>query len=240
MTLCPELLEKTEKVCVIDHHRRAEDFIEKPVIYLIETSASSASELIVEISKYNSEKQTIRFSPKIATIMLAGIFVDTNFYKTKTVGARTFEASSILKECGADNGAADNFLKDEYKEFVTVNSFLNNLKTVSYGIVICQGKEDEYYDSTTIAKAANGCTQLNGISAAFAFARVSDNVIHISGRSDGTVNVQILCEKMGGGGHFAMAAAQIKDKSMKEVEQLITETILENADSARKSRDKGR
>ena len=131
-------------------------------------------------------------------------------------------------------------MKDEYKEFVTVNSFLNNLKTVSYGIVICQGKEDEYYDSTTIAKAANGCIQLNGISAAFAFARVSDNVIHISGRSDGTVNVQILCEKMGGGGHFAMAAAQIKDKSMKEVEQLITETILENADSARKSRDKGR
>lgn len=240
MTLCPELLEKTEKVCIIDHHRRAEDFIEKPVIYLIETSASSASELIVEISKYNSEKQTIKFSPKIATIMLAGIFVDTNFYKTKTVGARTFEASSILKECGADNGAADNYLKDEYKEFVTVNSFLNNLKTVSYGIVICQGKEDETYDSTTIAKAANGCIQLNGINAAFAFARINDDVIHISGRSDGTVNVQILCEKLGGGGHFAMAAAQIKNKTMKEVEDLLTETILENADSARKSREKGR
>lgn len=236
MTLCPELLEKTEKVCVIDHHRRAEDFIDKPVISLIETSASSSCELIVEIAKYNSEKNAIKFSPKIATIMLAGIFVDTNYYKTKTVGSRTFEASSILKDCGADNGQADNFLKDEYNEYVTVNSFLLDLKTISYGIVMCHGKDDgTYYNTTTIAKAANACIQLNAINAAFAFARINENTIHISGRSDGTVNVQILCEKLGGGGHFAAAAAQIKDKSIKEVEELISEVVMENADSARKS-----
>ncbi len=240
MVLCPELLEKTEKVCIIDHHRRAEDFIEKPVIYLIETSASSASELVVEIAKYNSEKEPIKFTPKISTIMLAGIFVDTNFYKSKTVGSRTFEASSILKDFGADNGKADNFLKDEYKETVFVNSFLNDMKTVTYGIVTCCPKEDETADSTLIAKAANACIQLNGINASFAFAKVNDDVIHISARSDGTVNVQILCEKLGGGGHFAAAAAQIRGKSMREVEQMISEVILENADSARKSREKGR
>ena len=240
MTLCPELLEKTEKVCVIDHHRRAEDFIEKPVISLIETSASSASELVVEIAKYNSEKKPIKFSPKIATIMLAGIFVDTNFYKTKSVGARTFEASAILKDFGADNGAADNYLKDEYEEYMAINSFLVNKKTETYGICSCRGKDDEIYDSTTIAKAANACIQLNGINAAFAFAKVNDDVIHISGRSDGSINVQILCEKMGGGGHFSMAAAQIRNKSMREVQELISQVIEENADSARKFRDKGR
>ena len=240
MVLCPEILEKTEKVCIIDHHRRAEDFIEKPVIYLIETSASSVSELVVEIAKYNSEKEPIKLTPKISTIMLAGIFVDTNFYKSKTVGSRTFEASSILKDFGADNGQADNFLKDEYKETVFVNSFLNEMKTVSYGIVLCHPIEDETADSTLIAKAANACIQLNGINASFAFAKVNDDVIHISARSDGTVNVQILCEKLGGGGHFAAAAAQIRGKSMREVEQMISEVILENADSARKSREKGR
>ena len=240
MVLCPEILEKTEKVCIIDHHRRAGDFIEKPVIYLIETSASSASELVVEIAKYNSEKEPVKFTPKISTIMLAGIFVDTNFYKSKTVGSRTFEASSILKDFGADNGQADNFLKDEYKETVFVNSFLNEMKTVSYGIVLCHPIEDETADSTLIAKAANACIQLNGINASFAFAKVNDDVIHISARSDGTVNVQILCEKLGGGGHFAAAAAQIRGKSMREVEQMISEVILENADSARKSREKGR
>ena len=240
MVLCPEILEKTEKVCIIDHHRRAEDFIEKPVIYLIETSASSASELVVEIAKYNSEKEPIKFTPKISTIMLAGIVVDTNFYKSKTVRSRTFEASSILKDFGADNGQADNFLKDEYKETVFVNSFLNEMKTVSYGIVLCHPIEDETADSTLIAKAANACIQLNGINASFAFAKVNDDVIHISARSDGTVNVQILCEKLGGGGHFAAAAAQIRGKSMREVEQMISEVILENADSARKSREKGR
>ena len=239
MTLCPELLEKTEKVCVIDHHRRAEDFIEKPVISLIETSASSASELVVEIAKYNSEKNTIKFSPKIAMVMLAGIFVDTNFYKSKTVGARTFEASSYLKECGADNGKADDYLKDEYTEYVTINSFLSDLKTISVGIVCCHGNEDTIYDSTTIAKAANACISFNGVSAAFAFGKVNDEVIHISARSNGTVNVQILCEKMNGGGHFSMAAAQIRNKSMKEVEAMIAEVVAENADSARNSNKKG-
>lgn len=240
MTLCPELLEKTEKICVIDHHRRAEDFIEKPVISLIETSASSASELIVEIAKYNSEKSRIRFSPEIATIMLAGIFVDTNYFKSKGVGSRTFEACSVLKDCGADNGKADNYLKDDREEIAIVNSFLDNYKTISYGIVMCYGREENRFTSTDIAKAANACMQINGVNAAFSFARVNENTIHISGRSDGTVNVQILCEKLGGGGHFSMAAAQIKDKSMKEVEALINEVVLENADSARKLKEKER
>lgn len=233
MTMCPKLLEVTEKVVVIDHHRRAEEFIEKPVLSQIETSASSASELVAEIIRYNSENPGIPLDERYATIMLSGIFLDTGFYKSKTVGLRTFEASMILKEFGADNGKADDFLKDEYEEYTLVNKLVDTMKTPFYGVVYCQGDENEYYERSTLAKAANQCLQLKGVNACFVIGKTAENETRISARSDGTVNVQILCEKFGGGGHFTMAAALFKDTSIKKAEEILLETLNSNLTDAR-------
>ncbi len=233
MTMCPKVLELTDKVVVIDHHRRAEDFIEKPVLSQIETSASSASELVAEIIKYNSENPGVTLDEKYATIMLSGIFLDTGFYKAKTVGLRTFEASMILKEFGADNGKADDFLKDEYEEYTLVNKLVDTMKTPFYGVCYCKGDENEYYERTTLAKAANQCMQLKGVNACFVIGKTAENETRISARSDGTVNVQILCEKFGGGGHFAMAAALFKDTTIKKAEEILLETLNSNLSDAR-------
>lgn len=233
MTMCPKILEITDKVVVIDHHRRAEDFIEKPVLSQIETSASSASELVAEIIRYNSENNQINLDERYATIMLSGIFLDTGFYKSKTVGLRTFEASMILKEFGADNGKADDFLKDEYEEYVLVNKLVDTMRTPFYGVCYCRGDENDYYERSTLAKAANQCMQLKGVNACFVIAKTAENETRISARSDGTVNVQILCEKFGGGGHFAMAAALFKDTTIKKAEEILLDTLNSNLSDAR-------
>lgn len=159
MTMCPSILDKTDKVVVIDHHRRATDFIENPVLSYIEPSASSASELIAEMIHYNSVATKIPLDSTMATLMLAGIFLDTSFYKAKTTGLRTFEASMILKEYGANNSQADDLLKDEYEEYALINKIISTLKTPYYGVVYCVCDENEIVERSTLAKVGNQCIQ---------------------------------------------------------------------------------
>ena len=165
--------------------------------------------------------------------MLSGIFLDTGFYKSRTVGLRTFEASGVLKEYGADNAVADDLLKDEYEEYALVNKILASLKTPYYGVVYCNSGDDDIVERSTLAKVANQCMQLKGINACFVIGKTNNNEIRISARSDGTINVQVLCEKLGGGGHFSMAAAAFKDKNSKQVESLLLETLDEYLSDAR-------
>lgn len=233
MVMAPQVLEVCDKVVVIDHHRRAEEFIENPVLSYIEPSASSASELVAEIIKFSTANSKIKLDPTFATIMLSGIFLDTGFYKSRTVGLRTFEASGVLKEYGADNAVADDLLKDEYEEYALVNKILASLKTPYYGVVYCNSGDDDIVERSTLAKVANQCMQLKGINACFVIGKTNNNEIRISARSDGTINVQVLCEKLGGGGHFSMAAAAFKDKNSKQVESLLLETLDEYLSDAR-------
>lgn len=229
--MCPRLVEKTDKIIVIDHHRRSAEFVENLLFNIIDPSASSASELITEIIKYGSKFPVIPVDSKIATIMLSGIFMDTSFYKTKSVGVRTFEASMTLKEYGADNFKADDLLKDEYEEFSLISSIVDTMKTPYQGIVYCLAKEDVILEQATLAKAANQCIQLKGIKASFVVGRTDENSIRISARSDGTVNVQLICEKFGGGGHFAMAAALFKDTTIANVESLLLEALFNSLEN---------
>ena len=122
MTLAPKIIEKANKIMIIDHHRRGEDFIESPIFSDIDSSASSTCEMIAELIKYASGTR-IKIPSAYATLMLSGIFMDSNFFKATSVGARTFEAAMFLKECGADNAKADDFLKDEYEEHALVTRF---------------------------------------------------------------------------------------------------------------------
>jgi len=225
LSIAPKVLEKASKIVVIDHHRRSEEFVEMPVFSYIEPSASSASELISELIHYASLNPRIEINHKYATIMLSGIFLDSNFFKTKTTGIRTFEASMLLKECGADNSLADDFLKDEFEEYSLITQIASTLKTPYVGVVYCVADEKYNVEQATLAKVANQCMQMKGVNASFVIGKVGEKDIRISCRSDGSVNVQLLAEKMGGGGHFTAAAIPLKNMSIKDAETALLDTL---------------
>lgn len=233
MTAAPKIIEKANKVMVIDHHRRGEDFIESPIFSDIDSSASSTSEMIAELIKYSSENPRVTIPAEYATIMLSGIFMDSNYFKSTSCGARTFEAAMYLKECGADNAKADDFLKDEFEEHSLINKILANTKTPYYGIVYCMADEEDIIERATLAKVCNSCMAMKGINAAFVIGRTESNEVRISCRSDGTINVQLLAEKMGGGGHFAQAAAAFDTTKPDEVETTLLTVLNDYLNDAR-------
>lgn len=225
ITMEPRLLDKAQKIVVIDHHRAGENTIERPVLSYIEPSASSASELIAEMIHYATANPVIDVKQSYATLMLSGIFLDTNNFKSKTVGMRTFEAAEILKSYGADNSLADDYLKDELEEFTLITSIISNMHTPYYGVVYCLSDDGDIVDESTLAKVGNQVMSLKSMNACFVIGRVQEDEVRISARSDGTVNVQLICEKMGGGGHYNAAAAPIKNTTVSSVENLLLETL---------------
>ncbi len=235
LTMCPKILDKAQKIIVIDHHRRSNEFIEKPVLAYIEPSASSASELLAMMIRYATANPRIEMSPDFATLMLSGIFLDSNYFKSKSTGMRTFEAAEILKNYGADNSKADDYLKDEYEEYVLINRIVSTMVSPSYGIVYCTADEDDYIESATISKVANNLLQLKRINACFVIGRIDQKTVKLSARSDGTINVQLLCEKMGGGGHFTMAAAVFPNSTIAKVKDILNDTLEDYLEAARNS-----
>lgn len=238
MTMAPKLLEKATKVMVIDHHRRSEEFIESPVFAHIEPSASSSCELVAEFVRYASVNPRIIIPTNYATIMLSGIFMDTNYFKAKTCGIRTFEASMILKEFGADNSAADDFLKDEFEEYTLITKIISTLKTPYYGVVYCVAEDDDIIEAATLAKVGNQCMQMRGVNACFVIGKTNVNEVRISCRSDGSVNVQLIAEKLGGGGHFTQSAAAFKNSSIDRVESKLLDVLNEYLNDARNSQER--
>lgn len=233
MVMAPDILEHTNKVVVIDHHRRAEEYIESPVFNYIDPAASSASELITEFIRFASISPRIELNSTYATIMLSGIFLDSGFYKSKNTGIRTFEASTILKEFGADNSVADDLLKDDYEEYLETTNIVSNIKTADYGVVYAIANPERIYDTSSIAKAANTCLNMKGIHASFVIGRTSGKEIKISARSDGLINVSKLCEKLGGGGHFTSAAVTFLKSDVKDVEEMLLNVIHKHLSEAK-------
>ncbi len=233
MTMAPKVLEKATKVMIIDHHRRSEEFIESPVFNYIEPSASSSCEMIAELIYYSSANPRIDIPSAYATVMLSGIFMDSNYFKSKSCGIRTFEASMILKEMGADNSIADDFLKDDFEEYALITHIISSLKTPYYGVVYCLADEEDIIEQATLAKVGNQCMQMKGVNACFVIGRTGANETRISCRSDGTVNVQLLAEKMNGGGHFTMAAGAFKNTPIDKVEEKLLDVLKEYLNDAR-------
>lgn len=228
MVMAPKLVDMAAKIVVIDHHRRAEEYIDSPVFNHIDPAASSTCELISEFIRFSSINPRIELPSTYATIMLSGIFLDSAYFKSRSTGIRTFEAATILKEYGADNSLADDFLKDGYEEHKEVADITDNLETPYYGVVIATANPDRLYDHATIAKAANLCLTYKGVHAAFVIGKISPREIRLSARSDGTINVSLLCEKLGGGGHFTSAAALFNGNDMKVAKQKIL-MVLESS-----------
>ena len=228
MVMAPKLVDKAAKIVVIDHHRRAEEYIDSPVFNHIDPAASSTCELISEFIRFSSINPRIELPSTYATIMLSGIFLDSAYFKSRNTGIRTFEAATILKEYGADNSLADDFLKDDYEEHKEVSEITSNLETPFYGVVIAVANQDRLYDHATIAKAANMCLTFKGVHAAFVLGKVSQREIRLSARSDGTINVSLLSEKLGGGGHFTSAAASFNGNDVKVAKQKLL-MVLESS-----------
>ena len=232
MVMAPKLVDMAAKIVVIDHHRRAEEYIDSPVFNHIDPAASSTCELISEFIRFSSINPKIELPSTYATIMLSGIFLDSGYFKSRSTGIRTFEAATILKEYGADNSLADDFLKDDFEEHKEVTEITTNLETPFYGVVIATANQDRLYDHATIAKAANTCLTFKGVHAAFVIGKVSQREIRVSARSDGTINVSLLAEKLGGGGHFTSAAATFVGTDLKTIKEkilVVLETSLKEA-----------
>ncbi len=213
----PKILDVTRKVVVIDHHRRGDSYIERPSLAYIEPSASSACELIAEMIHYAAANPRIELKSSYATIMLSGIFMDSQYFKSKSVGIRTFEAAEILKGYGAENTLADEYLKDDYEEFALTNKILGTMKTSSYGVLYCISDDNDVVERSALAKVANALLSLKDVHASFVIGRTADKSISVSARSDGTISVQLLMEQLGGGGHLTMAATVLPNAKIPDV-----------------------
>ncbi|QKE74521.1 DHH family phosphoesterase [Arthrobacter citreus] len=216
------LLDKTDKIVVIDHHRRGEDFIKDAILVYMEPYASSTAELVTELLEYQPKK--IKLNMLEATALLAGIIVDTKSFTFRT-GARTFDAASYLRTNGADTILVQNLLKQDMNEYIRKAELIEEAYMYKNGFAISYGKDNVNYEQVLIAKAADTLLTMTDVIASFVIAKRSDNIVSISSRSLGNINVQLIMEELGGGGHLTNAAAQIESSSIKEVEQSLLEII---------------
>jgi len=231
LSISTELYEVFKKAIVIDHHRRGSEFPDNLLLSYIETAASSVSELVTELIQYQSVRGGERLSRLEATLLLAGIIVDTKSFMVHTT-SRTFDVASYLRTLGADSEKVQALFANDLSVYLKISGIVENSKFVREDVVVAVGEEDEVYDGVTIAKAADTLLSMTGVKASFVISKREKEFISISARSKGKVNVQLIMEKMGGGGHFDNAAAQFSGVTLQEVEGQLFKLIDENIDEA--------
>lgn len=215
-----QILQKAKRIAIIDHHRRSADLEVKPMYVYIESAASSSCELITEFMPYISNRLDI--NEVEATIMLGGMTVDTNSFKRKT-GSRTYDAASALRKLGANPILVDEYLKDTYEEMRIKNLIVANSYQFKKGIAL--STNDTLITRSLMSQAADKLMTIQNMHAAFVIAKGEDDQVCISARSDGTINVQIIMEKMHGGGHLTGAALQRKNTTVEALREELCATI---------------
>ncbi|MBO0459275.1 DHH family phosphoesterase [Enterococcus hulanensis] len=223
LSIDQELYEQFENIVIIDHHRRGDEFPDNSLLTYIESSASSASELVTELIQFESNEQQ-KMSKMEATLLLAGITVDTKNFAVRTT-ARTFDVASYLKTCGADASLVQYLLSTDIQSYLEISKLVGESDYVRDDIVVATGTEDQKYDSVTAAKTADTLLSMVDINAAFVIIKRTDGVIAISARSSGTINVQRVMEVLGGGGHFTNAATQLENSTIAEAKRRLLEAI---------------
>ncbi|MBM7552180.1 DHH family phosphoesterase [Thalassobacillus pellis] len=224
MVVEEKLLERTEHVVVIDHHRRAEEFIADPTLVYMEPYASSTAELVTELLEYQPKK--LKLTMLEATALLSGIIVDTKSFTLRT-GSRTFDAASYLRSKGADTVLVQKFLKEDLDVYVRRSHLIEKAEVYRDGVAISAGAEGETYGPVLIAQAADTLLTMSGIVASFVISERKDGRIGISARSLGDVNVQVIMERMNGGGHLTNAATQLEDTTISDAKALLEDIIDE-------------
>ena len=219
-----DIASKVNNIVIIDHHRKVDTFHESVKLYYVEPSASSACELVTEMLESAISSQNLL--KEEADMMLAGVLLDTKQF-TRNTGTRTFGAAQYLRGAGANPTdvyalfkTAPDDLRKESRFHTAINIYRSNI-----ALSTCEGETDETY-RIIASKAADKMLTLRGIEAAFTLVKIGDQ-IHISGRSSGTINVQLILEKLHGGGHFDVAGAQVVSESIMNVLETLKESIDE-------------
>ena len=218
----PELARSAFTKVIIDHHIKKEEFEEEPALAYIDPSASSACELIAEMLEETLSPEA-SFKEE-ASIMMSGIMLDTKNF-TRTVGMRTFAAALYLKNLGADTEYARTFFEEGFDEYLSASQFGSAAKIYRDNIAITSVADAGSNNARVVAaKAADKLLTIRNIRAAFALILVGSTV-NISARSDGSINVQLILEQLGGGGHFDMAGAALADTTLEDAEAMLTAAI---------------
>ena len=221
-TECPALIEMAQTVVVIDHHRQAGDSVDKAVLFYIEPYASSACEMVAEILQYIGNGLKLR--PAEAEAMYAGIMIDTNYFSART-GVRTFEAMAYLRRSGADSVRVRKVFREDLSEYKIRAAAIQDTELYQGVFAIAQSQSEGVESPTVVAsKVANSLLDINGVKASFVLTRYKGK-IYISARSIDEVNVQVMMERIGGGGHINMAGAQLTDTSMEDAKDIIRKQI---------------
>ncbi len=229
----PPLLRNVKSIAVIDHHRKTADFSYSPVLSYIETAASSASELVSEILEQSLPRRALL--KEEAELLLSGILLDTQRF-TRNTGTRTFGVARYLRSEGADPAATNELFKSDIDDVMKEAKFHSNVHIYreTLAIAVCEDAGDASY-TIAAAKAANTLLAVRHVAASFALVRV-ENKIHISARSAGRINVQLILERIGGGGHFDVAGARVDSDNpyavMEQLKAAIDDYFEKNEDAA--------
>ena len=219
----PELLDKTNKIVIIDHHRRSADYINNSILTFQEVYASSAAELVAELVQYVKTDCELKLIE--AESLYAGIMVDTKNFTFKT-GVRTFEAAAYLRKLGVDIIKIKKWFQSDMEDYNKIAEVVRNSEIIRETMAISSYIGDEKETNLICAKSADELLTIGNITASFVLGKVGEKVI-ISGRSIGDINVQVILEKLGGGGHITLAGAQIQNKSIEEVKKDLIQKIDE-------------
>lgn len=216
ITYDPELYDWLKnRLIIIDHHRRGEEFPENPMLVYIEPYASSTCELVTEMIEYQPQGGEGVLTDLEASAMLAGITVDSKEFSLRT-GTRTFDAASYLRSIGADTQVVSELLKENIDNYLQRSHLVSTIDMIEPDMALLVGEENKIYDPIITAQAADTALSLEHVDASFALTRRSKDAVGISARSMGNVNVQVIMEKLGGGGHLSNAATQLKGITIEE------------------------
>lgn len=216
ITYDPELYDWLKnRLIIIDHHRRGEEFPENPMLVYIEPYASSTCELVTEMIEYQPQGGEGVLTDLEASAMLAGITVDSKEFSLRT-GTRTFDAASYLRSIGADTQVVSELLKENIDNYLQRSHLVSTIDMIEPDMALLVGEENKLYDPIITAQAADTALSLEHVDASFALTRRSKDAVGISARSMGNVNVQVIMEKLGGGGHLSNAATQLKGITIEE------------------------
>ena len=219
----PELLKRTDKIVIIDHHRRSTDYIENATLIFQEVYASSAAELVTELLQYAEVKVDLKTIE--AESLYAGIMMDTKNFTFKT-GVRTFEAAAYLRKCGVNIIRVKKWFQSNLDTFNKIAGIVKKAEIVNNTIAIAVYEKKDKEASLICAKTADELLTISDITASFVLGNTG-NKICISGRSIGDINVQVILEKLGGGGHITLAGAQVEGMTMEETKQELINRINE-------------
>ncbi|MFB5676950.1 DHH family phosphoesterase [Paenibacillus terreus] len=223
MTMEPRLVKQASRVVVVDHHRRGEEFINDAVLIYLEPYASSACELVTELLQYIHDK--VQFTPLEATALLSGITVDTKHFSLHT-GSRTFEAAGFLRRSGADTVMIQRLLKEDLDEYIAKAEIIKHAKMLYGRIALAVTEPGQKIPQLLIAQVADTLLNMTDVLASFVVSERPDGLVGISARSLGRMNVQVVMERLGGGGHLTNAAVQL-DCTLEEAERRLTEVLAE-------------